>query len=271
MTDSKKKSDVDFGAIDDLVANLAGEFLVDTVDTLGTLDQLVSETHAGKVDAGYTLRAIRREIHTLKGQGGSFGFPSLTVISYRLENYLADLTALTERQLNDIHKFLDRLHEIVDSGVNPEDEEVSKIVRTLPAKGSAMDDFQEVGNLEILLVAGSRIVRRAIEGELNKRGFRVVTVESPIDVFETVIRTRPDMIIASAIMDKISGIDLARALKAMTKTRDIPFALLTSFDASHPELRELPEEVSLVHHDRDINAELDEAMKCLFQAGSGAA
>jgi len=91
-------------------------------------------------------------------------------------------------------------------------------VSTLPAKGAAEEYFKEVSNLEILLVAGSRIVRRAIEEELSKHGFRVVTVDSPIDVFETVIRTRPDMVIASAMMDKISGIDLARDPKSMTTT-----------------------------------------------------
>jgi len=177
---------------------------------------------------------------------------------------LVDLETLNKRQLDDILKFLDRMQEISDSGVNPGDEEVSKIVRTLPAKGAAKENFQEASNHEILLVAGSRIVRRAVEGELSKRGFRVVTVDSPIDVFETVIRTRPDMVIASAVMDKISGIDLARALKSMDATRHIRFALLTSFDATHPELRDLPDDVALVHHDRDINAELDAAVKRLF-------
>ncbi len=263
MTTPRKITEVKFGAIDDLVANLAQDFLVDAVDTLGNLGLLVSETHEGKVDTGYTLQTIRREIHTLKGQGGSFGFPSITVIAHRLENYLVDLETLNTRQLDDILKFLDRMQEISDGGINPEDDEVSRIVRTLPAQGAAKDDFKEASNHEILLVAGSRIVRRAVEGELNKRGFRVVTVESPIDVFETIIRTRPDMVIASAIMDEISGIDLARALKSMSATRDIPFALLTSFDATHPELRDLPDDVALVHHDRDINAELDEAVKCL--------
>ena len=263
MSRLRNIDDVDFSAIDDLVAHLAQDFLVDAVEMLGNLGLLVSETHQGKVDTGYTLQTVRREIHTVKGQGGSFGFPSLTVIAHRLENYLVDLETLKTRQLDDVLKFLDRMQEIAESGVNPEDDAVSAIVRTLPAKGAAEDGFQEVGNLEILLVAGSRIVRRAVEGELNKRGFRVVTVESPIDVFETVIRTRPDMVIASAMMDKISGIDLARALKSMVATHHIPFALLTSFDASHPELRHLPDDVALVHHDRDINAELDEALTCL--------
>ena len=72
----------------------------------------------------------------------------------------------------------------------------------------------------------------------------------------------PDMLIASAMMDKISGIDL----KSMTATCLIHFVVLTSFDASHPELRYLPDDVVLVHHDRDITAELDEAVNCLAPA-----
>ena len=249
--------------MDDLLANLAREFLVDSVDTLGTLSQLVAETQDDRVDTVYTLQTIRREIHTLKGQGTSFGFPSITVISHRLENYLAELDSLTKQQLADILPFLDRMQEIAESGVNPDDDQVSSIVRTLPAKGATDETGQGATNLEILLVAGSRIVRRALEAELGKRGVRVVTVDSPIEVFETVLRTRPDMVIASAVMDKISGIDLARALRAMTATQNIPFALLTSFDASHPELRDLPDDVALVHHDRDIAAELDEAVGAL--------
>lgn len=263
MPASAKEPDIDFGAIDNMVAKLSQEFLVDTVDTLSELGILVSETIAGKVEAVYALPTIRRETHTLKGLGTSFGFPSLTVIAHRLENYLVDLETLDKRQMEDVLKFFDRMQEIADTGVNPDDEAVSKIVRALPAKGAASEDFEAVSDLEILLVAGSRIVGRAIEGELNKRGYRVVTVTSPIDVFEMAIRTRPDMIIASALMDKISGIDLARALKSMTATQDIPFALLTSFDASHPELRKLPSGVALLHHDRDINAEIDDAVLTL--------
>ena len=264
MSSSDNKSEIDFDAVDKIAANLSQEFLVDAADTLGQLGILVSETIGGNVDGGYALSTIRREMHTLKGLGSSFGYPSLSVIAHRLENYMLDLETLEKRQLEDILKFLDRMQEIAENGDEPDDERVSQIVRALPAKGAAKEDFQAVSDQEILLIAGSRIVGLAVEGELAKRGYRVVTIDSPIAAFEMAIRTRPDMIIASALMDKISGVDLARALKAMTPTRDIPFALLTSFDASHPELRNLPEDVALVHHDRDINAELDDVMKtCL--------
>jgi len=64
------------------------------------------------------------------------------------------------------------------------------------------------------------------------------------------------------MMDKISGIDM----ESITETCHRHFAVQTSFDASHPELRHLPDDVALVHHDSDITAELDEAVKCLAPA-----
>ena len=166
MSRPRNLTDVYFGAIDDLIANLAHEFLVDAVDTLGNLGLLVSETQQGTVDPGYTLQTVRREIHTLKGLGSTYGFPSITVIAHRFDNYLVDLETPNTQQLDDVYKFLDRMQEITDGSVNPDDDEVSKIVRTLPAK-AAEEDFQGVSNLGILLVAGSRIVRHAIEGELT--------------------------------------------------------------------------------------------------------
>ena len=47
------------------------------------------------------------------------------------------------------------------------------------------------------------------------------------------------MVIASAVMDGIGGVDLALAFSAMSATRDIPFVLLTGFQRSHPELHVL--------------------------------
>ncbi len=59
---------------------------------------------------------------------------------------------------------------------------------------------------------------------------------------------------------------MARVLRSMVATRVIPLGLMTSFDASHPELRNLTVDIGLVCDVRDINAELDSAVKCLIPA-----
>ena len=58
------------------------------------------------------------------------------------------------------------------------------------------------------------------------------------DALELAIRTRPDMIVSSGVLDEMSGVDLGAALAVVQPTETIPFALLTSSkDAS---LKRLP-------------------------------
>lgn len=256
-------SEADNINIDEIIRTLSQEFLADATETLIGLADLVSAARDGAGGTEETLQQIRRDSHNLKGLGGSFGFPSVTLIAHRLEDYLTGLDTLDVRQLEDVLAFLDALQDIVETGVNPGDDEVARIVRTLPAKGAAKEDFRPTSNHEILLVSASSIMGHAVEQKLHSLGLRVVTVKSPLQAFETAIRTRPDMIIASAVMEHVGGVDLARAFSAMAVTRKIPFVLLTSFDREHSELRELPESVGLIHHDRDLDEEITSTLKQL--------
>ena len=132
-------SSIHQSSADAIIANLTHEFLVDAADRLGELGILVSKAIAGELDMPSVLADIRREVHTLKGTGSTFGFPSVTVIAHHLENYLADLETLDIRLLDDVLRFFDRMQDITDSGENPDDEALAGIVRALPAKGAAGD------------------------------------------------------------------------------------------------------------------------------------
>ncbi len=71
------------------------------------------------------------------------------------------------------------------------------------------------------------------------------------------------MIIASAMMEAVSGINLARAFSTMGSTSKIPFVLLTSFGRGHAELRGLPEDFRILRHDQDLDGEITELMQQL--------
>ena len=102
---------------------------------------------------------------------------------------------------------------------------------------------------------------REVTVQLYNRGYHVVTVVSPMEAFETVIRTRPDTIVASAVVEGVSGIELACDFGAMKSTRNIPFVLFTSFKRAHPELRESPEKATLIQHDRDLDDEITQVLE----------
>ena len=84
------------------------------------------------------------------------------------------------------------------------------------------------------------------EREPRNCGYRVTSAYSFFEALELTVRTRPDLVISSAILDNLSGVDLACSIGAIAPTRGIPFALLTSFDAGHDAIRGLPEHAAIL-------------------------
>jgi len=197
------------------------------------------------------LLTVRREAHSLKGLAASLGFPSITIIAHRLEDFVAELAKLGKAQAREILIFVDCLRDIVDAGSDPGDTKTKVLLRGLPAHtGGKTQAGNFVVNkarlVEVLLIAPGRAVRHMITAELRSLGFRVNNADSPWQALEMAARTKPDLIITSAVMDQLTGIDLARALRAISPTKDLPLALLTSLGADHPDMKRLPKDVAIV-------------------------
>jgi CheY-like chemotaxis protein len=77
-------------------------------------------------------------------------------------------------------------------------------------------------------------------------GYRVTTSQRSFEALELAVRIKPDMVIASAMLDDISGVELGCALAAMESTEAIPFAVLTSFNKNHATLKKLPPNACLL-------------------------
>lgn len=247
------KGDNDF-AFEDVFATLRAEFRIDAQDCLAQLEGDLERVRKKTVTASSALSELYREIHTMKGSGSSFGYPTLTVIAHRLESYITGISGLDDTSIDDILIFLDRMRDILEN--DDDDEKTADMVRALPVHSVARMPDIDGPDLEVLLAPSTPIIGRAVEGEFKLQGCRVTMLNNPIEAFAMAIRTRPDVVVASAISKDISGADLAAAFRAMKPTQHITFALLTSFPRSHPELRDLPEEIVLIRHDQDLPGEI---------------
>ncbi|KJB89882.1 hypothetical protein N826_11840, partial [Skermanella aerolata KACC 11604] len=121
--------------------------------------------------------------------------------------------------------------------------DTNRIIRALPVRYEFDITDIEVRDIEIMLVTPSKVVSRLVGTELAACGFRTVVVHDPIESIALAVRMPPDMIIASAVMDGLGGLDLLRGLKAMTPTQAVPMALLTSLDTA---VGEGPEGIALI-------------------------
>lgn len=215
----------------------------------GTLRQGGSVTDA--------LAQIRRETHTLKGLGGSFGFPLITAITHRLEDYLSEESELSAPLAKEIDTFLDSIRKILRDGTEPQGEAAAALLRSLPTRRALSDMTVDPVDVEVLIGIPASVTARIVRTVLHNCGFRAVRATSFLDTFMTAVRSMPDAVIVSQTLDELSGTELARALSAITLNRGIPIGILTSFDPSNAAFRDLPPEIAIIrsgkpHFDDDM-------------------
>jgi CheY-like chemotaxis protein len=136
------------------------------------------------------------------------------------------------------------------------------VVRALPAKRTADIDFGKIEkkNVEILLVLPEKAMARIVERELANCGYRTSVVRDPFAAIETVVRTQPDMVLASMELGLLTGIDLGCALAAMPSTEQIPYAVLTSYEWGSAKLKGLPPRAALVRKGSQFSDDLAETL-----------
>lgn len=246
---------------DDLEDRLRVEFMDDARDRLEVMYQALNAVSRGERTGADVMGVVRIECHNLKGMGTSFGFPVVSLIAHRLEDYLGGLRELNEqRHISDVQIFLDRVSEMVDRPNQPAVAETNQIIRSLPVRYQFDIADVEVRNVEVMLVTPSKVVARKVEGELAACGFRVVRVVDPIESISLAVRVPPDFVMASMVMDGLSGLDLIRGLRAMSLTKDVPMALLTSLDLNHPSLKEIPAGVAVIRAGEHFGEDFAEAV-----------
>jgi CheY-like chemotaxis protein len=219
-------------------------------DRVERLNFALSDCREGFIAATDTLMAIRIDVHSIKTIGSANDLPVIVVLAHRLEDYLMEVQQLNEGSgLDDVQRFFDLIQEALESPAKIENDAIAALVRKLPAYAPPSFDVEDVvaTEVEAMLVVPAGLAGRLIGQELRECGYRLVSVADPFEAMHFAASTRPDVIIVSAILDRLDGIDLVCALKAMPSTGGIAVAFLTSMDHGDERLKLLPEGVPVLY------------------------
>lgn len=246
-----------------IVDQLRMEFIDEVKESLSTLTFLIDEVRHERSELPDLVAAVQRTALSIKGQAHNYEIPALATVALRAEDYLANVKFYPPRTLDDIQTFVDTM---VDVSEKSDDEEIdiSKLVRGLPAKVRLDDTILEVRNVEVLLVMHHGAATHFVEREMQECGYRISTCTSTLDALPLIIRTKPDLVIISAMMPELSGIDLASGLAGMPATRNIPTALITSLPSDDPYLQLLNKRVPIIHKSASFGDDLADALSKLF-------
>ena len=244
------------GSAGSLVQNLLQEFLADTAD-----DSLAL---ADAVDQSLDQEKLQRFALHVRGQAQNLGAPLLQVVAHRMGEYLEAMDPAAPQCAKDLRTYLDAIHDIaegdLDDGGDPQG-----YLRQLPARPTSFDvSSVEIRNVEVMLVMEQSAQTHFVERELQQCGYRVSIVPSTIAALQLALATKPEMVIISAVMPMLSGIDLAIALSSMTETRNLPIALITSLPSDHEHLRLIPDRVPIIRKGSRFGDDLADALAFHF-------
>lgn len=244
------------GASAEMIEYMRQDFL----DNTGERILLFEQTLASRPD----LDSLRYFAFEIKGQARNFGMSLIGIIAARFEDYLNALDHMPDWALSGVKVFLETLRSAIEGGI-ADDADPSLIVRGLPARPRVLGvDDNDVLDVEVMLVMENSTLTGFVEREMHACGYRTTVVASPFEAFEQAVRTRPDMIIISAVLQGLSGIDLATALATMPETRNTPVAVLTSRDEDNVNIELLPKSVPVIHKGESFGDDLARAMSHHF-------
>jgi CheY-like chemotaxis protein len=80
----------------------------------------------------------------------------------------------------------------------------------------------------ILVVDDIPDILKLLDATLQFKGYRVVTARDGQEALETILKDRPDLVIADILMPRLDGFNLVHRLRLNPDTRDIPVIFLTA-------------------------------------------
>ena len=228
--------DQDMSALErELELKFQEDFKDECQQKLETISTYLEETAETGTSPEGAFTHTMREVHSMKGMGSTFGFPAITVVAHRMEDFLTSKGAIRAEDVQEIYVFVDALGEAVEIGNEFTQEKISEITRTLPlayerAPLATDVEAQQPKDIEVLSIMPKGVQQRLINQELAACGFRVSHIYASFKAIEIAVNTQPDLIVISALVDTISGLELARVLRAINTTKNTPIILMTSFD-----------------------------------------
>ncbi len=249
--------------IESVMRQLGLEFVDATQDMIGEIDGLLDRMRRDeRGDAAFM--ELRRIIHSIKGQGGTFGFPLITQVAHMLEDYIETLTELNTRAIDDIQAFIDKISSILDSPTQPTGLAAETLLETLPNTRAPEFSNQIVKDLRALVVMPKGIQRKIIGQELVSCGFRLNFASTALDGLETALAFPPDIVFASMEIQGFTGGELASVFHEIQSLKGAKFIVLTSYDMDDSRLKRLPIETGIIRKDADFAEQL---VDCLMGWG----
>lgn len=248
--------------VDEIIARLRVEFVESAGDQLEEVEALLNALERGSEVSADDLYDIQRNLHNIKGQGVTFGFPLVGRIAHLMEDYLENVGGVKVQNLGNMRVFLDLMLDLLSTGEQYSPEEAEAVLRGLPRGVSeTVGPENEASEVEVLLVMPAGVQRRMVATELLSYGFQVNRAYTSLEALSLAFDLVPDIVVVNYDMAPFSGRELGSIFASLDKLRDVHVALCTSYDEGDDHLKGLPERMVVIEKGKNFSESLNSALK----------
>jgi len=246
MPDKPSKNEVDV-----ILARLKLEFVENTRDQLDEIETRIDWLDSGREMSADDLYDVQRNIHNIKGQGATFGFPLVGRVAHLFEDYLENVGGVKQGNIKDLRVYIETMTNILMSGENYSLPQAEDLLRALPTGRAMSFSSQETHDVDVLLVMPRGLQRRLVATELMSCGFHVNRAHDSMEALSYALDITPDIIFTSYDVTPFNGSELARVFASIERLQSIHFVLFTSYEQGDAHLADLPDNVSVVEKRQD--------------------
>ena len=229
-----------------ILADMQGEFLSDTLEKIEEINDLINDIDDRNGRYDDNMLSIRRLIHSIKGNAGSFGFFTVSKIAHALEDFIDAVRSHDTIASSSLRFFVEAIADIVQRSAEPDEATSLSILQSLPISSQPGDTPKLGAKGNALVVMEPSVQRKIINRELNGFHVRVFNIDRPIDTFDIALTMRPELVITNLVHERMTGLEMANAFLSFERTRNAKVVILTAGDIPHSG-RGLPSNAMFVH------------------------
>ncbi|MEG3620266.1 Hpt domain-containing protein [Magnetovibrio sp. PR-2] len=238
-----------------ILADIRQDFIDNTRDKLDDLEEEIEALRQGDTSAEQHILEVKRVIHSIKGAGGSFGFPTISKVAHGLEDYLETSGDVSTVAAEDLMVFINTITDILIAGEEPDHELAHMMLRSLPT-GRRQSGARALDKGSALMLMPRGVQRKIISQELAQLGYKVTIVEKPVEAIDMALTLHPDYVITTQALGPITGMELAWALQMFAVTRDVKVAVVTADDINEEMVESLPPHTTVIKKGPRFSLEL---------------
>jgi len=246
--------------VDSILARLRVEFIENTRDQLDEIETRVDWLDSGRDMGPDDLFDVQRNIHNIKGQGATFGYPLVGRVAHLFEDYLENVGGVKRENIKDLRAYIEAMTDLLVTGEDFSAAQAAELLRSLPTRGETGTHPHTTRDVDVLLVMNPGLQRKMVSGELIACGFKVNRAYNSMEALAFALDLAPDIVFTNYDMAPFNGRELARVFGSIERLQGIHFVLFTSYDLDDEHLSGLPENVSVVEKRQDYAESLNELL-----------